>query len=198
MKSFNSILALPNGKTEKCTKVVDCHLLNEHLQTERFKMEDLQLLKEVICKEDQTIQIDLASVYHHIPVSKNLKQYLGFKFKRKSYDYAIMRFAHTHVPLTFQKIIRQTIGYIRSTLQIRCVSYCDDLVFLHLQKEALNLLITQILGILAKFGWQVTAEKSDLIQTQQFVYPGQFLNKITNQICITMIKKAQQLQQISK
>jgi hypothetical protein len=41
VKWFNPILAVPKGKSGKWRKVVDCHLLNEHLLTEHFKMEDV-------------------------------------------------------------------------------------------------------------------------------------------------------------
>jgi hypothetical protein len=56
--------------------------------------------------------------------------------------------------------------FIRKTLQVRGVSYCDDLVFLGESKEDIQLKAVEIVAILERFGWKISMEKSVLNPTQ--------------------------------
>ncbi|KAA6396718.1 MAG: putative Transposon Ty3-I Gag-Pol polyprotein [Streblomastix strix] len=161
-------------------------------------MEDIRTLRKVSQPQDWPIKIDLTSAFNHIPVSKNLSQFLGFKFKDKCYQHTAMCYGIRYATLTFRKIMRYTMEYIRRTLQIRCLSYCDDLLFLHQAKETLQQQTNQILQTLSKFGWQVSIEKSILVPTQQFEYLGWFLDTSKNQMSMTKQRRAEMLQQISR
>ncbi|KAA6395825.1 MAG: putative Transposon Ty3-I Gag-Pol polyprotein [Streblomastix strix] len=197
-KRFNPIFTVPKGKSGKWRRIMDCSLLNEHLNSDHFKMEDIRTLREVAQQQNWAIKIDLTSAFNHIPDSRNLSQYLGFKFQDKCYEHTAMYYGIRHATLTFHSIIRYTLEYIRRTLQIRCLSYCDDLLFLHQAKNTLQQQTNQILRILSEFGWKVSIKKSNIMSTQQFEYLQCFLDTSKNQMSMTKQRRAEMLQQISR
>jgi hypothetical protein len=77
-----------------------------------------------------------------------------------------MCFGIKHAPLIFHKIMRATIEFIRSSLHIRSIAYCDDLVFLCESKEELEEMTPKIISILQRFGWKISQEKSILHPVQ--------------------------------
>jgi hypothetical protein len=93
-------------------------------------MEDIHVLRELQKPFDWMIKIDIENAYHHVTVNNNLKNYLGFKFKDKTYRYIGMPFGIKHAPFVFNKTMRPVMKYFREILGIRCLAYSDDLIFL--------------------------------------------------------------------
>jgi hypothetical protein len=128
IKWFNPIFAIPKRGKGKWRKITDCSKLNDQLQEEHFKMEDIHVLRELMKQNDWMIKIDIESAYHHVPVNPNLRDFLGFKFKERSFRYVAMPFGIKHAPLVFQKIMMKVMQFFRETMQLRCIAYSDDLI----------------------------------------------------------------------
>ncbi|KAA6373649.1 MAG: putative Pol polyprotein, partial [Streblomastix strix] len=112
--------------------------------------------------------------------------------------YKAMCFGIRHAPLVFHKTMRPVMEFIRKTLQVRGVSYCDDLVFLSESKEDIQLKAVEIVAILERFGWKISREKSILNPTQQFEYLGWFLDTKCNHLNMTKARRVEMLQLLSK
>ncbi|KAA6401217.1 MAG: hypothetical protein EZS28_003261 [Streblomastix strix] len=103
IKWFNPIFAIPKRGKGKWRKITDCSKLNDKLQEGHFKMEDIHVLRELMKQKDWLIKIDIESAYHHVPVNPNLRDFLGFKFKERSFRYVAMPFGIKHAPLIFKR-----------------------------------------------------------------------------------------------
>jgi coproporphyrinogen III oxidase len=69
-----------------------------------------------------------------------------------------MCFGIKHEHLVFHKIMRAMMEHIRTTLHIRSVSYCDEMVFLCETKEDMEKMTPLILSILKKFEWKISKD----------------------------------------
>ncbi|KAA6398552.1 MAG: hypothetical protein EZS28_005914, partial [Streblomastix strix] len=116
-------------------KIMDCSERNKHRNSYDFKMNDIQTQRQLARHQDWAIKIDLESAYNHVLVSSNLFKYLGFQFKDKFYIYRVMCFGIKNASLVFHKRLKPLMQHIRTSHQIRCLSYSDDLVFLNNSKE---------------------------------------------------------------
>ncbi|KAA6372735.1 MAG: hypothetical protein EZS28_031739 [Streblomastix strix] len=94
--------------------------------------------------------------------------------------------------------MRPVMEFIRKTLQVRGVSYCDDLVFLGESKEDIQSKAVEIVAILERFGWKISKEKSILNPTQQFEYLGWFLDTKCNHQNMTKTRRVEIMQLLSK
>ncbi|KAA6394997.1 MAG: putative Transposon Ty3-I Gag-Pol polyprotein [Streblomastix strix] len=156
-------------------------------------MDDIQTLRQLARNQDWAIKIDLESAYSHVPISRNLRRYLGFQFKDKFYMYQAMYFGIKNAPLVFHKLMKPVMQYIKTSLQIRCLSYSDDLVFLNNSKEDLQEQIPKILEILTDLGWKVSREKSILTPQQQIEFLGWKVDLKNNQLSMTKERRAETL-----
>jgi UDP-N-acetylmuramyl pentapeptide phosphotransferase/UDP-N-acetylglucosamine-1-phosphate transferase len=74
-----------------------------------------------------------------------------------------MCFGIRHAPLIFYKTLRPVLAYIKDILQISGVAYCDDLIFIHKDREVLAQKAILIVQLLEAFGFKIALEKSVLI-----------------------------------
>ncbi|KAA6361793.1 MAG: putative reverse transcriptase, partial [Streblomastix strix] len=195
---INPIFCIPKKEDHKWRKIMDCSILNKELKGEHFLMEDVTTLRELIKEKDWAIKIDLQSAFHHIPVNENLKRYLGFQFQERFYQYRAMCFGIKHAPLIFYKTLRPIIQQIRDKLHLRCIAYCDDLIFLNKNHLELSHQAFQIVQTLQQFGFKISVEKSNLIPTQKFEFLGWEFNTNSNTLKMTLDRKQKMIFTINK
>ncbi|KAA6397940.1 MAG: hypothetical protein EZS28_006536 [Streblomastix strix] len=104
-----------------------------------------------------------------------------------------MRFGIKNDSLVFHKLMKPVTQFIRTSVQIRCLSYSDDSVFFNNSKEELQLKIPKILQILADFGWKISKEKSILTPQQQIEFLEWKLDLKNNQLSMTKERRAEKL-----
>ncbi|KAA6321879.1 MAG: putative reverse transcriptase, partial [Streblomastix strix] len=193
IKWFNPVFAIPKRGKGKWRKITDCSELNDQLQEEHFKMEDIHVLRELMKQNDWMIKIDIESAYHHDPVNSNLRDFLGFKFKERLFRYVAMPFGIKHAPLVFQKIMMKVMQFFRETMQLRCIAYSDDLIFFNQDMELFNRQIPAIREKLNSLGWIVAEEKSCLIPNQQVEFLGWRINSLEDRIQMTTERRQEMM-----
>ncbi|KAA6331891.1 MAG: putative reverse transcriptase, partial [Streblomastix strix] len=156
LKWLNPIFAIPKKGKAGWRKIMDSNRLNYHLQCNHFKMEDIKTLRELIGPGDWIIKLDLESAFNHITVEPHFRPFQGFEFKGRFYMYTAMCFGVRHVPLIFHKTMRPLMKYLREKMNIRSISYCDDLIFMNENKEVLAHQVLQIVQIIKEFGWKIS------------------------------------------
>ncbi|KAA6361903.1 MAG: putative reverse transcriptase [Streblomastix strix] len=185
IKWFNQIFAIPKRGNGKWRKITDCSELNDQLQEEHFKKEDIHVLRELMKQNDWMIKIDIESTYHHFPVNSNFRDFLEFKFKERSFIIVAMHFGIKHAPLVFQKIMMKVMQFFRETMQLRCIDYSDDLIFFNQDKELFNQQIPAIRRKLNSLGWIIAEEQSCLIPNQQVEFLRWGINSLEDRIQMT-------------
>ena len=64
--------------------VVNLKRLNTFVLKAHFKMEGIQMVKELLRKDDWMVSIDLKNAYLSVPVASDHRKYLRFKWKEQT------------------------------------------------------------------------------------------------------------------
>ncbi|KAA6352691.1 MAG: hypothetical protein EZS28_051782 [Streblomastix strix] len=83
------------------SKIRDYRLINQLTQSVHFKMEGVLELSKLMEIGDYATTPDIKDAFLHIRVSPSLQPYLGFKFKMRSYTYAVLSFQYAR-PASFR------------------------------------------------------------------------------------------------
>ena len=149
--------------------ISDLRKINNLCTVPKFCYEDIQVVTQIVQTDDQMITLDLKNGFHHIPIVKEDREYLGFYFRGNYYKWAVLPFGLKISPYVFCKTVRQVIKHLR-TLDLRVVAYMDDF-FLTSTKEKINSHKTVLLKTLRNLGLTVNWEKSSLDpeMTKEFI-----------------------------
>ena len=116
-----------NGK--KLRLILDLRYINQFLQKQKFKLEDLRTASQIYRKGDFLVTFDLKSGYHHIPISKSYWRFLGFSVgsgqTKRFFVFTVLPFGLATAPWVFTKVTRVLTRHWRS-LGFRCMMYMDD------------------------------------------------------------------------
>jgi hypothetical protein len=123
-------------------------------------------------RDQYAVSADIKEAYHHIPVSRDLRQYLSFTYAGRFFQYRGMPFGVKHAPRVFTRIMHAAMVEIRKRWEIQSVQYLDDLLFLSVDPEDLQRKIREIVQFLECLGWVINREKSNFVPSQQFVFLG--------------------------
>ncbi|KAA6387988.1 MAG: hypothetical protein EZS28_016485 [Streblomastix strix] len=160
LKWINPSFAIPKKDQGKWRKIKDCSLLNKHLQSTHFIMEDIQSLQQLLQPRDFMVKIDLEFINHHIQVDQDIRPFLGLTFNHKYQQYKAIYFEVKHAPLIFHKTLRPMIKFLREVIQVRIIAYCDDINILHQNQEELIYKTQLIINILTNFWFKISMNKS--------------------------------------
>ena len=119
-------------------------------------MEGIQSLKDIILPHDFMIKLDLKDGYFSIPSHQN---FLSFMWKKKTYQFTCLPFGLSSAPLTFTKVMKPLVAYLRS-LGIRLLIYLDDMLILAQTREELLKWRSIVLDLLENLGFLINYQKS--------------------------------------
>ncbi len=109
--------------------VIDFRQINKSCIDMSCRYEGLRDLRHLLQRNDWMLSLDLQDAYWHIPVAQDHRKYLTFCIDGRTLQCAALPFGWKGSPLTFTKVMRAFVKYLRSR-GIRCLSYLDDLAFL--------------------------------------------------------------------
>jgi hypothetical protein len=112
----------------KLRLVMDFTAINKCCVNMSCRYEGLKDLRYLLQRGDWMFSLDLTDAYWHIPVAHSHRKYLTFNIDGRILQCAALPFGWTGSPLTFTKVMRAFVRYLRSR-GIRCLPYVDDLAF---------------------------------------------------------------------
>lgn len=112
----------------KLRLVIDFRQINKSCIDMSCRYEGLRDLRHLLQRNDWMLSLDLQDAYWHIPVAQNHRKYLTFCIDGRVLQCAALPFGWKGSPLTFTKVMRAFVKYLRSR-GIRCLPYLDDLAF---------------------------------------------------------------------
>jgi hypothetical protein len=174
-----------NGKLRPC---LDLREVNKCVPYRHFKMEGLKQLKEVIQVGDWMTSIDLQDGYFHVPIAKESRYLLQFKWQGSYYRFRSMPFGLSSAPLVFSKLLRPIVGLLRSE-GIRMMAYLDDIIILASSLEESRKNTARVLALLVELGWLVNTDKSSLVPSQKMEYLGFLFDTKQMRIYVTKEKR---------
>ncbi len=115
---------------EKLRLILDCRYINQHLQSPKFKCEDIRTIRDLFQKGDYFFKCDIKQGYHHIDIFEPHQKYLGFGWevdgKVRYFVFTVLVFGLSTAPFVFTKVIKSLIKHWRS-LAIRIFAFLDDI-----------------------------------------------------------------------
>ena len=101
--------------------------LNEHVQYEHFKMENMNTVMAMMTKGCYMANIDLKDAYHSVAVRSEDRKFLKMEWKGKLYQFRALPFGVACAPLVFTRMLKPILASLRSRGQ-EAVFYLDDLL----------------------------------------------------------------------
>ncbi|XP_070518817.1 uncharacterized protein [Cardiocondyla obscurior] len=164
--------------------------LNEYLQPQHFKLEDIRSVLNLVSQGDYFCSIDLKDAYFLIPIYKNHKKFLRFRFEEKLYQFKCLPFGLCTSPYIFTKIIKPVINKLR-LLEIVLVIYLDDFLFIHKSKNKCEENTKKAIKLLESLGFIIKYEKSCLTADQKIKYLGFIIDSVNLSLNLPDKKKNQ-------
>jgi ribonuclease HI len=193
VKWLNPSFVVPKPHSNKFRKILDCRELNNCLNSVYFKMENTQVVADILIQQDWGTSIDLTSAFNHLIVNPCFRPYLAFQFEGKLYTYRAMPFGLSLSPYLFTKMMRFPICFIRRNWQVRTVIYMDDILLLHQSQQYLSLATREIVNYLTYLGLTVNMEKSELIPKQELIFLGWLWDLRRASVAMTEEKRQEML-----
>ena len=170
--------------------VLDLSALNQFIETEHFKMENLVTLKSLLNKGDYMINLDLTDAYLTVPMHPDSRKFLRFLLGDKTYEFTAMPFGLNVAPRLFTKIMKPVVASLRSQ-GVRLIIYLDDILIIASSIETLNRHKTLAISLLESLGFLINYEKSNLIPSQQIVFLGMLVDSASMQFILPQQKAVQ-------
>jgi hypothetical protein len=171
VRLYNPIFPVPKPGN-KWRKILDNTALCNLQKDIHYKMENEENIISMALPNDWATSLDLKSAFNHLLVQEDVRPYLAFSFRGKSYWYRAMPFGAKHAPRLFTKAFSYAIQFIRQNWSVRIMSYMDDVLILHQDPKYLHVATLQIALYLSSLGWTINRGKSEVIPKQQITFLG--------------------------
>lgn len=168
---FISRLFLVTKKDGSFRPVVNLKPLNQFIAKAHFKMEGINMLKDLLLEKDWMASIDLKDAYLSVAVAMEHRKYLRFAWAEQTYEFQCLPFGLSSAPRVFTKLLKPVVGFLRRQ-GIRLVIFLDDMLVLAQSKEDLVAQMEQIAQLFSLLGFSINHEKSQLRPTQQIQFLG--------------------------
>ena len=155
--------------------IIDLSLLNLKVSKSSFRMEDKEVIKELIKNNDYLVSIDLKNAFHLISLHNDSKRLTAFELDGIRYCFQVLPFGLTSSPRIFSKILKPVISYLR-TLGIRITHYLDDILICASSYSSCLNDLHSALSLLQSLGFVVNFKKSSLIPTKSLEHLGVIWN----------------------
>lgn len=169
-------------RNSKLRLVLDLRHVNTYIDPPKFKYENLKKVSELYEKNDYIITFDLKSGYHHVPINKEFRTFLGFSWKiggvEKYFVFNVLPFGLNIACFVFTKLMRQLIKKWRSE-GIKCAMYIDDGIAGDDSFDAVMKIRNKMLRDLLESGLTVNFDKSSLTPEREKIWLGFIVNTST-------------------
>lgn len=177
-----SPLGVVPKKRGKLRLITDLRRLNSHCDVPKYRNEDIRDTVKLLQPSDYFVSTDIRDGFFHIPVHKDFRKYLGFKWNGIYYSWNVLVFGLCCSPYYFNKIVRPVITYLRS-LGLRVTVFVDDfLLAAHISciTDHKDLL----LHTLQDLGFSVNFEKSVLVPRQSIGFIGYTISSVGSKLLV--------------
>ncbi|XP_066586787.1 uncharacterized protein [Prorops nasuta] len=125
-------------------------------------MEDIRTAQRLLRRGDFMASIDLQDAYFAVPVHKNSRKLLKFKFKEVLYQFTCLPFGLCSSPYVFTKLMKPVISHLRE-LGFLSVIYLDDILCIGESFEDCLRNVRASIKTLESLGFLINYEKSKLV-----------------------------------
>ena len=175
VKFQSRIFTVPKKDPSEVRLILDLSTLNSFIKRPRFKMLTLREIKLLLPRNFWTTSIDLKDGFWHVPVSRAIRAFLGFRWRNQNWQFRAMPFGLNIAPRIFTKVIAHVVK-LMAQAGIWCLPYLDDLLIIAATKEECIAKTKLAVEILKSLGWILNMEKSRLSPAQKFIWLGVYFD----------------------
>ena len=170
---ISSYFAVPKPRSPgKFRPILNLKFFNKCVKKYKFTMESLKAIRDWIKPGSWCVGLDLKDAFPHIPIHKDSRKYLRFKWLGELLQWIALPFGLTCSPRVITKVIKPIMAFLRATWAILISVYIDDML-IQARAPSEAILHAQIVMLtMMALGWSFNWEKSNLIPSQQVVHLG--------------------------
>ncbi len=184
IRAISPVFLVPKQGLKRWRLVIDLRRVNSTLPARPCKFETLSTLARMAGKGWWCLTFDLAQGYHHIEMTPNSREWLGFKVLNCWYRYKVLPFGLSWSPCVFTKVVRQTVRWWRKQ-GVFVMAYVDDFIVLAPTKEELLKVRDHIIvPTLDRLGWIREPSKGQWEPVQSLVVLGLGINLLTGRFFV--------------
>ena len=167
--------------------------LNMFLPYEHFKMELINMLKDLLRKDDYLVKIDLKDAYLTVPIWKGHQKYLRFLWRDSLLEFSCLPFGLASAPRVFTKLMKPVLSILRQS-GVRLIAYLDDFLIMGETRQLALQHAATTLNLLEGLGFVANYPKSVLIPSQEIEFLGFIVNSLNLSLSLPTdkIKKVRQ------
>jgi len=186
--TLSTMFPVPKGPDD-IRPVFNLRWLNQFVEAEHFKMEDIRTVIALTEPMDWFTKVDIKDAFMHVPMHRDAQPYLAFPWEQGWFRFTTMPFGLSTAPRAFTKLLRPLMAALRAR-GVRVVIYIDDALILA-RSPAESMLHTRwLLELLAMMGFLVNWPKSSIMPTQSIEFLGFRVNSTLMQVSLPANKLA--------
>ena len=112
-QQFISNMFLVPKKGGQFRPVINLKALNQFVRPQNFKMEGIQMLKDLFRPGDWLAMVDMKDAYFTIPIHHNHRAFIRFQHKDRVLQFTCLPFGLSSAPWVFTKTLRPAIALLR-------------------------------------------------------------------------------------
>ena len=140
-------------------------------------MEDRNVIKSLVQKDDFFISIDLKDAFHSIDLHPDSKRLTSFEFDGKRYSFNKLPFGLTSASRIFSQVLKPVIAHLRLS-GLRITSYLDDILICASSYTQAISDMNKAIDLLTSLGFSINFEKSNLVPSKIIIHIGYSWNSM--------------------
>ena len=169
--------------------IINLRKLNSYIHTPHFKMENIFSLRDILKKGDWLAKIDLKDAYLTVPMAKAYQKYLRFQWQGKIYEFKSLPFGLATAPITFTKLLRPVVAYLRQQ-GVRLVVYLDDILLMADTQDLLQQHLQITMSQLTDLGFMLNLKKCVLTPCRRLEFLGFIVDSLAYSLYVPQDKIA--------
>lgn len=158
--------------------ITDLRQVNGYCTPPKFANEGIKEVLELIKPNDHLVTLDIKQGFFHVPVHRDYRKFLGFRWKGQFYQWKCLPFGLNGSPYFFYKTIRPVVEYLRQR-GLRVVAFVDDFILMS-SADSINKDCALLIDTFQKLGLTINYEKSSLEPGVKKEYIGYVLETLND------------------
>lgn len=158
----------PNGSNRF---ILNLKKLNKYILKQQFKLEDIRTAVHLIFPNYFLSSVDLDDAYYLIPIYKDSRKYLRFKFNNTLYEFVCLPFGLCTAPFVFTRVMKAVVKFLRNE-GFSSVIYLDDFLCIESSFEKCRENVRETIKLLEWLGFLINYKKSKLLPSQRYLFLG--------------------------
>ena len=167
---FSPYFGIPK-KDGKIRLVIDLRALNRFVKADKFKMENLKLIPDLVTEGDFCAKIDMREAYFAIRIHPTHRRYLAIEWKGRVLQHTCLCFGLSSAPYIYTRVMRTIAEFLRAR-GVRLVHYLDDWGIFGSSERELRKHLDFARKVFSSLGLLINEEKSILIPNDRMEFLG--------------------------